>query len=133
MTIHEDHHFELQALTNDKELFGNRSEADSGPKISMKKLFERPKVKVDGSPSKVQTTAVKHHFDLEAIANYFCRCALCWLSLTRHLPPGQGAAGDGGAANRRGDPGEVDILLCAGRKGHVGAVPCPAGLGGALI
>jgi hypothetical protein len=42
-----------QALSSDKELFGKRSEEDSGPKISMKKLFERPKVKIDGTPSKV--------------------------------------------------------------------------------
>lgn len=46
----------LQALSSDKELFGKRSDEDSGPKISMKKLFERPKVKVDGTPSKVLVT-----------------------------------------------------------------------------
>jgi hypothetical protein len=46
----------LKALSSDKELFGQRSEEDSGPKISMKKLFERPKVKIDGTPSKVPLT-----------------------------------------------------------------------------
>jgi len=44
----------VQALTNDEKLMGERLAADCGPKVSMKKLFERPKTKVDGTPSKVR-------------------------------------------------------------------------------
>ena len=66
-----------QALTDDKELFGKRDDADSGPKVSMKKLFSRPKTKVDGTPSKVQGVSLAEQADvISTQATHFQICCI---------------------------------------------------------
>ena len=45
--------YSLEALTSNEELMRGHVHGEAGPKVSMKKLFQKPNIKADGTEGKV--------------------------------------------------------------------------------